>query len=120
MRQKYSKSTSRVSSAHRQEKLVSENSNKLLERKIKVDLNFALEQRNLRLDSMITKEQFREIFTALGFYKNKSQDVALMNEINMLLIPSDVNPASSEPCILVENLKRLLWAVLKLIPFKET
>lgn len=94
------------------------NSKRIIESKIENDFNKILTEKNLTLESFVSLEVVRDILSKLGFIKqegNSQLDFRFMNELCTVMIPSDKNPGDSEQNkVLVYNIKRIIWAMLKL------
>eukprot|EP00347_Sterkiella_histriomuscorum_P009619 403340517 len=102
--------------------LISLKSQRLIEARIRKELNQVMEARNLQNDTRITIEQMREIMITLGFYNKQLRlpsELKLLNQLGGMLIPAEINPADElEYRIIMVNLGNAIKAILK-IPFKQ-
>ena len=97
--------------------LVSENSIKLIEKKLQVEFDECLKQGQITLESKVDYETVRAILFTLGFVNSEVKDVKLLNEMCSLLTHPDCHPNDTNK-VLVANLKDLIWTIVK-IPLRH-
>lgn len=95
--------------------MISENSKKLIEKKLKDHFNQVINENGFTLKDLVSKEQLRTLMYSLGFAaENSPMDIKLLNDLIVVLIPPHINPSEEVNCLLIENIKRVVFAIMNI------